>query len=61
MMGARHAVVGKLGKSSVHVCVDCTRATLGKHATMGLVARQTLLMGTLVVRKLLVAPESKMV
>jgi hypothetical protein len=60
MMLARHALVGRSGKSSMHVCVDCTRAPLGKCATMGLMACRTLLMEALVVRKLLVAPESKM-
>ncbi len=60
MMWARRAIVGRVGKSSMHVRVDCTRAPLGKHATMGLMARWTLLTGALVVRKLLVAPESKM-
>jgi hypothetical protein len=54
MMWARCAIVGRLGKSSVHVCVDCTRPPLGKCATMGLMARRTLLTGALVVRKLLV-------
>jgi hypothetical protein len=42
------------------VCVNSTRSPLGKRATMGLMARWTLLMGALVARKLLVAPESKM-
>ncbi len=60
MMWARRAILGRSGKSSMHVCVDCTRAPLGKHATMGLVARRTLLTGALVMRKLLVALESKM-
>ncbi len=60
MMWARRAIVGRSGKSSVHVCVDCTSAPLGKCATMGLMACQTLLTGVLVVRKLRVAPESKM-
>ncbi len=60
MMWARRAVVGRSGKSSVHVCVDCTHALLGKRAMMGLMARRTLLTGALVVRKLLIAPESKM-
>ncbi len=59
MMLARRAVVGRLGKSSMHVCVDCTHSLLGKHATMGLMVRWTLLTGALVMRKLLVAPESK--
>ncbi len=60
MMRARHAVVGRLAKFSMHVCVDCTRSPLGKHATMGLMASWTLLTGALVMRKMLVAPESKM-
>ena len=60
MMWVRRAGVGRLGKSSMHVCVDCTHSLLGKHATMGLMVRWTLLTGALVMRKLLVAPESKM-
>jgi hypothetical protein len=59
MMRGRRAGVGRSGKSSVHVCVNCTRSPLGKRAMMGFMARWTLLMGALVVRKLLVAPESK--
>jgi hypothetical protein len=59
MMWAKHAIVGRLGKSTVHVCVDCTRAPLGMRAAMGLMAHWTLLTGALVMRKLLVAPESK--
>jgi hypothetical protein len=60
MMWARRAGVGRSGKSSVHVCVDCTHSLLGKRATMGLMAHWTLLMGALAVRKLLIAQESKM-
>jgi hypothetical protein len=60
MMWARRAIVGRPGKSSMHVCVDCTRSLFGKRATMGLMVRWTLLTGALVMRKLLVAPESKM-
>jgi hypothetical protein len=60
MMWARRAVVGRLGESSVHVCVDCTCSLLGKRVAMGLMARWTLLMEALVMRKLLIAPESKM-
>jgi hypothetical protein len=60
MMWARRAGVGRLGKSSMHVCVDCTRSLLGKSAMMGLMACWMLLTGALVVRKLLLAPESKM-
>jgi hypothetical protein len=60
MMWARHVGVGRFGKSSVHVCVDCTHSPLGKRATMGLMVCWMLLTGVLVVRKLLIAPESKM-
>ncbi len=60
MMWARRAIVGRLGKSSMHMCVSCTHSLLGKRATMGLMAHWTLMMRVLVVRKLLVAPESKM-
>ncbi len=52
--------MGRSGKFSVRVCVDCTRSPLGKRATMGLMACWTLLTGALVMRKLLIAPESKM-
>jgi hypothetical protein len=52
-------MAGGLDKSNVHVCVDCTWSPLGRRATMGLLASCTLVMGALVVRKLLVAPESK--
>jgi hypothetical protein len=57
---ARCAVVGRSGKSRMHVCVDCTCSPLGKRTTMGLMACWMLLTGALVVRKLLVALESKM-
>ncbi len=60
MMWARHAVAGSSGKSNVQVCVDCTWSSLGRHAMMGLLASCTLVTGALVVRKLLVVPESKM-
>jgi hypothetical protein len=60
MMWARRAVVGRSGKSSMHVCVVCTSSALGKRVTMGLMARWMLLTGALVVRKLIIAPESKM-
>ncbi len=60
MMWARHVVVGRSGKSSLHVCVDCTCSPLGKHAMMSLMVCWTLLMELLAMRKLLIAPESKM-
>ncbi len=60
MMWARHAAAGSLGKSNVHVSVDCTWSLLGRRATMGLLASCTSVTGAAVVRKLLVVPESKM-
>jgi hypothetical protein len=59
MMWARRAAAGNSGKSNVHVCVERTWSPLGMRATMILLAGCTLVMGAPVVRKLLVAPESK--
>ena len=53
-------MVGRLSKSSMQVCIDRTWLLLGRHAMMGLLASFTLMTGAPVVRKLLVAPESKM-
>jgi hypothetical protein len=60
MIWARHAVAGSLGKSNVQLFVDHTWSPLGRHATIGLLAICKLVMVMPVVRKLLVAPESKM-
>ncbi len=60
MMWARRAAMGRSGKSSMQVCLDCTWSLLSRRATMGLLASCTVVMGALVVRKLLIAPESKM-
>jgi hypothetical protein len=60
MMWARYAAAGSLGKFNVHVCMDCTWSPLGRHATVGLLAICMLVTGAPVVRKLFVAPESKM-
>ncbi len=35
MMWARRAMAESLGKSNVHVCVDCTWSPLGRHAMVG--------------------------
>jgi hypothetical protein len=59
MMWARHAAAGSLGKSNVHVCMDCTWSMLGMRAAMSLLASCTPVMGAPVVMKLLIAPESK--
>ena len=60
MMWARRAAAGRSGKSNVLVCVDCTCSPLGRCATIGFWEGWTLVTWALVVRKLLVAPESKM-
>jgi hypothetical protein len=48
------------GKSRVQVCVKCTLSLLGRRATSGTVASTMLVAGALVVKKWLVAPESRM-
>jgi hypothetical protein len=50
MMWARCAAAGSLGKSNVHLCVDCTWSQLGRCTMMGLLAGCTLVMGVPVVR-----------
>ncbi len=60
MMWARCAAAGSSGKSNMQVCVVCTWLPLGRCATIDLLAFCTVVIGMLVVRKLLVAPESKM-
>jgi hypothetical protein len=42
------------------VCVGCTLSPLGRQAMRGTAARTMLVTGALVVRKWLVAPESRM-
>jgi hypothetical protein len=59
MMWTRRAMAGGLDKSNVHVCVDHTWSLWGRRATMGLLASCTLVTGAPLVRKILVAPESK--
>ncbi len=61
MMGAVQAPGGSLGRSRVQVWVDCTLSSLGRWAMRGTVAAGMMLeVGALVVRKWLVAPESRM-
>jgi hypothetical protein len=45
---------------SLHMCVECTRSPFGSQAMIGLLVGRMLVMGPAVVRKLLVAPESRM-
>ncbi len=60
MMWAALAPTGSAGRSRVQVCVDCTLSPLGRRAMRGTVAGMMLVVGALVVRKWLVAPESRM-
>ena len=59
MMWAARAPAGRSGRSRVHVCVDCTLSPLGRRAMRGTVAGTMLVAGASVVRKWLVAPESR--
>ncbi len=59
MMWARRAVAGSLGKSNVHMCMDCTWSLLGRHAAMGLLASCTPVRGAPVARKLLIVLDCK--
>ncbi len=60
MMWARRAVDGRPGRSNVPVCMERTLSPLGRGATIGVWVGWMLVTCALVVRKLLVAPESKM-
>jgi hypothetical protein len=46
--------------SSVHMWVECTRLPLGRQAMMGMAVGRMFVAGAEVVRKRLVAPESRM-
>jgi hypothetical protein len=59
MMWAAHASAGRSGRSRVQVCVDCTLSPFGRRAIRGTVAGTMLVAGASVVRKWLVAPESR--
>jgi hypothetical protein len=59
MMWALLAAAGSSGRSRVQVCVDWTLSPFGRRATRGTVAAQIFVAGALVVRKWLVAPESR--
>ncbi len=48
------------GKSRVQVCVDCTLSPFGRRAMRGTATRTMFVAGPLVVKKWLVAPESRM-
>jgi len=59
MMWAACAPAGRSGRSRVQVCVDCTLSPFGRRAMRGTVAGTMLVAGASVVRKWLVAPESR--
>ncbi len=60
MTWATWTPAGRSGKSRVQVCVDCTLSLFGRQAMRGTVARTMFVAGALVVKKWLVAPESRM-
>ncbi len=60
MIWAVRAPGGSLERLRVQVWVDCTLALLGRRAMRGTVAGMILEAGALVIRKWLVAPESRM-
>ncbi len=59
-MWAAWAPAGRSSRLRVQVCVDCTLSPLGRRAMRGTAARIMLVVGALVVRKWLVALESRM-
>jgi hypothetical protein len=60
MMWAAWARGGNEGTLMVHVFAKCKHSPLGRQAIMGLVVGTMLVAGVSVVRKWLVAPESRM-
>jgi hypothetical protein len=60
MMWAALVPTGSVGRLRVQVCIDCTLLPLRRWAMRGTVAGMMLVAGALVVRKWLVAPESRM-
>jgi hypothetical protein len=57
---ATQAPSGRSGKSRVHVCVNCTLSPFGRRAMRGTAATTMFVAGALVVKKWLIAPESRM-
>ncbi len=60
IMWVAWAPAGRSGRLRVQVCVDCTLSPLGRRAMRGTAARTMLVASALVVRKWLIAPESRM-
>jgi hypothetical protein len=57
---AARAPDGRFGKSRVQVCVDYTLSPFGRRAMRGTAARIMFVAGASVVKKWLIAPESRM-
>jgi hypothetical protein len=57
---AARVLAGRSGKSRVQVCVDCTLSPFCRQAMRGTVARTMFVADALVVKKWLIAPESRM-
>jgi hypothetical protein len=60
MTWAAQAPAGRSGKSRVHVLIDCTLSLFGRQGIRGTAAKTMCVAGALVVKKWLVAPESRM-
>ncbi len=60
MMWAALAPMGSVARLRVQVCIDCTLLPLGRRVMRGTATGMMLVAGALVVRKWLVAPESRM-
>jgi hypothetical protein len=60
MTWAARALARRSGKSRVQVCADCTLSPFGRRAMKGTAARTMLVAGALIVKKWLVALESRM-
>ncbi len=57
---AAQALAGRSGKLRVQVCVNCTLSMFGRQAMRGTAAGTMFVAGALVVKKWLIAPESRM-
>jgi hypothetical protein len=60
MICAAWAPAGRSGKSRVQMCVNCTLSPFARWAMRGTAARTMFVAGALVVKKWLIAPESRM-
>ncbi len=60
MTWAAWAPAGRIGRPRMQVCVDCIFSPVERRAMRGTAPRTMLVAGALVVRKGLIAPESRM-